>query len=63
MLEGSKEVMDEIRHFEKVTQEIAGGINEMASGKDQINNVCELTTKNRKGIDALVREVSKFKVG
>ncbi|MDR0495176.1 MAG: methyl-accepting chemotaxis protein, partial [Treponema sp.] len=67
MLEGSKEVMKESRNLEKVTQEITGGMNEMSSGADQINgainHVNDLSNKNRDGIDTLMREVSKFKVG
>jgi methyl-accepting chemotaxis protein len=66
MLEGSKEVMHESRNLEKVTQEITGGMNEMASGADQINtavhNVNEMTGKNREAINALIQEVSRFKV-
>jgi methyl-accepting chemotaxis protein len=38
----------------------------MASGADQINisvnNVNDLSTKNRENIDILTREVSRFKV-
>jgi methyl-accepting chemotaxis protein len=66
MLEGSKEVMSESRNLEKMTQEITGGMNEMASGADQINiavhNVNEMTGKNREAIGALIQEVSRFKV-
>jgi methyl-accepting chemotaxis protein len=66
MLEGSQEVMKESRNLEKVTQEITGGMNEMASGAEQVNlavnNVNEISTKNREGIESLLREVSKFKV-
>jgi methyl-accepting chemotaxis protein len=66
MLNGSKEVITESQNLEKVTQEITGGMNEMASGADQINvavhNVNEMTNKNREAIDALIREVSRFKV-
>jgi methyl-accepting chemotaxis protein len=66
MLNGSKEVMHESQNLERVTQEITGGMNEMASGADQVNvavhNVNEMTNKNREAIDDLMREVSKFKV-
>jgi methyl-accepting chemotaxis protein len=66
MLNGSQEVMHESQNLEKVTQEITGGMNEMASGAEQINvavhNVNEMTQKNRESIDALLREVSRFKV-
>jgi methyl-accepting chemotaxis protein len=66
MLEGAKEVIQESNNLEKATQEITGGMNEMASGADQINiavnQVNELSGKNREGIDTLLREVSRFKV-
>jgi methyl-accepting chemotaxis protein len=66
MLNGSQEVMTESQNLERVTQEITGGMNEMASGAEQINvavhNVNEMTQKNRDAIDALISEVSKFKV-
>jgi methyl-accepting chemotaxis protein len=66
MLEGSKEVMKESQNLEKVTQEITNGMNEMASGADQVNvavhNVNEISAKNRESIENLIREVSRFKV-
>ena len=66
MLNGSQEVMRESQNLERATQEITGGMNEMAQGADQINiavnRVNEISTKNREGIDTLMREVSKFKV-
>jgi len=66
MLEGSKEVMHESQNLERVTQEITGGMNEMASGADQMNvavhHVNEISGKNRDAIDALLKEVSRFKV-
>ena len=41
-------------------------MNEMASGVDQINiavnQVNDISGKNREGIDILIREVSQFKV-
>ncbi len=49
-----------------VTQEISGGINEMASGAEQINiavnHVNEISAKNRESIEMLVEEVSRFKI-
>jgi methyl-accepting chemotaxis protein len=66
MLEGSQEVIRESQNLEKVTQEITSGMNEMASGADQVNvavnNVNDMTTKNREAIDSLLKEVSRFKV-
>jgi methyl-accepting chemotaxis protein len=58
--------MKESQNLEMVTQEITGGMNEMANGADQINiavhNVNEMTQKNREAIDVLIKEVSRFKV-
>jgi methyl-accepting chemotaxis protein len=66
MLQGSKEVMTESHNLERVTQEITGGMSEMAAGANQINvaihNVNEMTSKNREAINALLKEVSRFKV-
>jgi methyl-accepting chemotaxis protein len=66
MLEGSKEVIQESNNLEKATQEITSGMNEMASGADQINvavnHVNEISSRNRDGINALIQEVSRFKV-
>ncbi|MDR0472104.1 MAG: methyl-accepting chemotaxis protein [Treponema sp.] len=66
MLEGAKEVIQESNNLEKATQEITSGMNEMAVGADHINvavhNVSDISTKNREGIDILIREVSRFKV-
>jgi methyl-accepting chemotaxis protein len=66
MLEGSKEVIEESKNLERVTQEIAGGMNEMAAGSDQINvavnQVNEISIKNKSTIDSIMKEVSRFKV-
>jgi methyl-accepting chemotaxis protein len=66
MQNGSHEIIKESKNLEKVTQEITGGMNEMASGADQVNvavhNVNDMTVKNREAIDALIKEVSRFKV-
>jgi len=66
MLEGAKQVITESHNLEKQTQEITSGMNEMASGANEINTavnqVNEISGKNREGIDMLMREVSKFKV-
>jgi methyl-accepting chemotaxis protein len=66
MLDGAKEVILESENLEKATQEITSGMNEMASGANQINTavheVNDISGKNREGIDALTREVSRFKV-
>jgi methyl-accepting chemotaxis protein len=66
MLEGSKEVIEESKNLERVTQEISGGMNEMAAGADQINvavnQVNEISRKNKETIEKLIEEVSRFKV-
>jgi methyl-accepting chemotaxis protein len=66
MRDGSKEVITESQNLERATQEITGGMNEMASGAEQINvavnQVNEISTKNREGIANLIKEVSRFKV-
>jgi methyl-accepting chemotaxis protein len=66
MLEGAQEVIKESNNLEMATQEIASGMNEMAAGADQINvavnQVNEISIKNREGINTLMREVSRFKV-
>jgi methyl-accepting chemotaxis protein len=66
MFEGSKQVLKEGSNLERVTQEITGGMNEMAIGSEQINvavnQVNDLSEKNRENIDLLVKEVSRFKV-
>jgi methyl-accepting chemotaxis protein len=66
MLEGSQQVITESRNLESATQEISGGMNEMAAGADQINTavieVNSISVKNKDSIEVLVKEVSKFKV-
>ena len=66
MLEGAKQVITESHNLEKQTQEITSGMNEMAQGADQINiavnEVNDITRRNREGIGTLMGEVAKFKV-
>ncbi|MCL2704862.1 MAG: methyl-accepting chemotaxis protein [Spirochaetaceae bacterium] len=66
MHEGAQEVIRESENLEKATQEITSGINEMATGAEEINkavnDVNELTIKNREEINALLKEVSRFKI-
>jgi methyl-accepting chemotaxis protein len=66
MLEGSREVITESKNLESVTLEISGGMNEMASGASQINiavnQVKEISVKNKQTIKLLMQEVSRFKV-
>ena len=67
MLEGTKKVIKETESLEKVTQEIALSMNEMVTSAEQINSsadrVNEISVKNREGITALLKEVSRFTVG
>ena len=66
MLVGAQEVINESHNLEKQTQEITSGMNEMSAGAEQINiavnQVNDLTGKNRAGISSLMKEVSRFKV-
>jgi len=66
MLASSKEVIKESRNLEKATVDISNGMNEMASGTEQINStvnkVEEISKTNKESIDTLFAEVSKFKV-
>ncbi|MDR1073964.1 MAG: methyl-accepting chemotaxis protein [Treponema sp.] len=66
MLGGSKQVIAESKNLGRVTEEITGSVNEMAAGAEQINRsveqVNEISKDNRNQIDALLQEVSKFKV-
>jgi len=66
MMVGAKEVIHESQNLEKQTQEITSGMNEMATGAQQINlavnQVNEISVKNREGIGTLMKEVSRFKV-
>jgi methyl-accepting chemotaxis protein len=63
-------VIHEGQNLESITQEIANGMNEMASGADQINTAVNqvngISGQNKENIDVLidvlVKEVSKFKV-
>jgi methyl-accepting chemotaxis protein len=66
MLEGSQEVIQESHNLEKATQEIANGISEMAAGADEINaavnNINDLSGRNRDSISVLVLAIEMFKV-
>jgi methyl-accepting chemotaxis protein len=66
MLKGAKEVIHESNDLEKETQGITTGMNEMAAGATQINaavtHASEISGKNHKDINLLVKEVSWFKV-
>ena len=66
MLKGGEGVAAEMRKLDDLTRIITDSMNEMATGAVQINKavqeVNEITQKNKRSIDNLVTEVSKFKV-
>ena len=66
MLKGGEGVTEEMRKLDDLTRIITESMNEMASGAVQINNavqeVNEITQKNKRSIERLASEVSKFKV-
>ena len=65
MLKGGESVAEEMQKLDNLTRIITDSMNEMASGAVQINNaiqeVNEMTQKNKRSIENLVEEVSKFK--
>ena len=66
MLKGGEGVAAEMQKLDGLTRIITESMNEMASGAVQINNavqeVSEITQKNKQSIEALAEEVGKFKV-
>ncbi|MEL3906971.1 MAG: methyl-accepting chemotaxis protein [Treponema sp.] len=66
MLKGGEGVAEEMHKLDNLTRVIAGSMNEMASGAVQISNavqeVHEITQKNKRSIENLAAEVEKFKV-
>ena len=66
MLRGSEGVAREMEKLDGLTRVITDSMNEMAAGATQISNavqeVAEITQKNKMSIDSLVQEVHKFKV-
>ncbi|MDR1399302.1 MAG: methyl-accepting chemotaxis protein [Treponema sp.] len=62
----SGEVLKESRSLEQITGEIQGGMQEMVSGTEQINRAVHLVQgisgENQHKIEALMREVVRFKV-
>jgi methyl-accepting chemotaxis protein len=63
---GSREVIEESKTLERITAEIGDGMQEMASRAEQIdkavNRVNDISLENQKQIEALMGEVSRFKV-
>ena len=66
MLKGGEGVAEEMQKLDDLTRIITESMNEMASGAVQINNavqeVSEITQKNKRSIESLSAEVGKFKV-
>ena len=66
MLKGGEGVAEEMRKLDGLTRVITDGMNEMAAGAVEINNavqeVNEITQKNKHSIENLANEVGKFKV-
>ena len=66
MLKGGEGVAEEMRKLDDLTRIITESMNEMAAGAVQINNsvqeVNEITQKNKASIESLSNEVKKFKV-
>ena len=66
MMDGAKEVIREADNLDKATQEITQGMNEMASGADEINtainHINDLSRQNQRHMDTLIGEISRFKV-
>ena len=66
MLKGGEGVAQEMQKLDSLTRIITDSMNEMASGALQINNavqeVNEITQRNKQSIENLANEVAKFKV-
>jgi len=66
MLKGGKQVAEEMHKLDDLTRVISNSMNEMAAGAIQINNavqeVNEITQRNKHSIENLSNEVNKFKV-
>lgn len=66
MLKGGEGVVSEMHNLSNLTHIITDSMNEMAAGAMQINNsvqeVHEIAQKNKQSIEALAKEVSKFKL-
>ena len=65
-LRGGEEAAIEMNKFDGLTRIITDSMNEMAASAVQINNavqeVNEITQKNKRSIEGLAMEVGKFKV-
>ena len=67
MFKGSQEIAREMHKLDDLTKAISVSMNEMASGATKINNavndITQLTRKNKESIEELSDEVRQFKVG
>ena len=66
MLKGGEGVAEEMQKLDNLTRIMTDSMTEMAAGAIEINNaiqeVGEITQKNKQSIDNLAEEVGKFKV-
>ena len=66
MTSEGKDVVTQSSGLKQISEEVGGGMDEMALGADQINiavhRVNEISIKNKNNIDTLKGEISKFKV-
>ena len=66
MLKGGEQTAEEMQKLDGLTRVITDGMNEMAAGVIEINNavqeVNEITQKNKISIESLADEVKKFKI-
>ena len=62
----SREVIKKSQTLERITEELSGGMREIAAGADQIdravNEVNGISAENKQQIEVLMDEVSRFKV-
>lgn len=66
MLKGGEQVAEEMHNLDDMTRVITASMNEMSAGAIQINNavqeVNQITKKNKQATENLSSEVGKFKV-
>jgi methyl-accepting chemotaxis protein len=66
MAEGSKDVQAQSRDLKQITAEVAGSMDEMTQSVDQITDavtrVKEISDENKENINALSKEITRFKV-
>lgn len=66
IVDGSHKVINDSKTLEQITEEINQGMQEMATGAEQINvavhKVNDISTENKRQIKVLMDEVSHFKI-